>query len=372
MNKRILVLSNSWGGLHSFRKEVFQALVDSGYEVFISCPFDNDEIKAKWFESIGCKLIETVFNRQGTNPVADFKLMLTYRKLIKKIKPLVVLSYTIKPNLYGGMACALSGVPQIANVTGLGAAVEYSGMMQKLTILLYKLGLRKTYKTFFQNETNMKFCKEHRMVNENVSLIPGSGVNLQYHEQKPFPNDGEPIGFVFCSRIRYEKGIEEYIAAAQHCFGKGYNTEFIVLGFCEGDYEARLKDLTKKGVLKYVGPQSDVRPFFAQGQCTIHPTFYPEGMSNVLLESCATGRAVITTNRPGCREIVNDGMNGFIVNQQDSNDLISKVEKFISLSYEERKAMGEVARKKVEREFDRQIVVNAYLTEIEKIKKQYV
>ena len=369
MNNRILVLSNSWGGLHSFRKEVFQAFRDNGYEVFISCPLDHDEKKAEWFENIGCKRLDTSFNRQGTNPIADIKLMLTYRKLIKQIKPVAVLSYTIKPNMYGGIACVLCGVPQIANITGLGAAVEYPGLMQKFTILLYKLGLRKTYMTFFQNDTNMQFCKDHGMVNNNVALIPGSGVNLQYHEQKPFPVETEPVRFVYCSRIRYEKGIEEYIAAAQHCFDKGYNTEFIALGFCEGDYENRLKDLTKKGVLKYMGPQSDVRPFFAQGQCTIHPTFYPEGMSNVILESCATGRAVITTNRPGCREIVDNGVTGFIVNQQDYADLIEKVEQFLAMSYEERKAMGEAARKKVEREFDRQIVVDAYLSEIEKIKK---
>lgn len=370
MNNRILVLSNSWGGLHSFRKEVFQAFRDNGYEVYISCPLDNDEKKAQWFENIGCKRLDIQFNRQGTNPIADFKLMLTYRKLIKQIKPLAVLSYTIKPNLYGGMACALCGVPQIANITGLGAAVEYPGLMQKFTILLYKLGLRKTHMTFFQNDTNMQFCKDHGMVNENVKLIPGSGVNLQYHEQKPFPAETEPVRFVYCSRIRYEKGIDEYIAAAQHCFDKGYNTEFIALGFCEGDYENRLKELTEKGVLKYMGPQSDVRPFFAQGQCTIHPTFYPEGMSNVLLESCATGRAVITTNRPGCREIVDDGVTGFIVNQQDSVDLIEKVEKFLAMPYKERKAMGDAARQKVEREFDRQIVVNAYLSEVENIKNK--
>lgn len=370
MNNRILVLSNSWGGLYSFRKEVFQTIIDKGHEVYISCPINGDKDKVEWFENIGCKCIDTSFNRQGTNPIADFKLMLTYRKLIRQIKPLAVLSYTIKPNLYGGMACALCAVPQIANVTGLGAAVEYPGLMQKFTILLYKLGLRKSWMTFFQNETNMQFCKSHGMVNENVKLIPGSGVNLQYHVQKLFPTEDEPIRFVFCSRIRYEKGIEEYIAAAQHCFDKGYNTEFVVLGRCEGDYEERLKILTVKGVLNYVGRQSDVRPFFAKGQCTIHPTFYPEGMSNVLLESCATGRAIITTNRPGCKEIVEDGINGFIVKQQDSKDLISKVEKFLSLSYNQRKAMGEAARKKVEREFDRNIVISAYLSEIEKIKNE--
>ena len=204
-NNKILVLSNSWIGLHSFRKEVFHAFKDEGYDVYISCPNDSPE-KALWFQNIGCKVINTSFNRQGKNPIADIKLMLYYCKLIKELKPLAVLSYTIKPNLYGGMACALCGVPQLANITGLGAAVEYPGVMQKFTILLYKLGLRKTYLTFFQNDTNRQFCMNHGMVKGNTQLIPGSGVNLQYHQFVEYPSEEEPIRFVFCSRIRKEKG----------------------------------------------------------------------------------------------------------------------------------------------------------------------
>ena len=167
----ILVLTNNFGGLYSFRKEVMQALVERGYKVVISGPGKDDSLKVKWFENIGCRLIETPFNRQGTNPLADIKLVICYRKLIKQENPQVVLTYTIKPNIYGGMACALTGVPQIANVTGLGAAVEYPGLMQKLTILLYKIGMRKTRLTFFQNNDNMDFCKEHGMVRGRTQLI---------------------------------------------------------------------------------------------------------------------------------------------------------------------------------------------------------
>lgn len=360
-NNRVLVLSNSWAGLHSFRKEVILAFREQGYDVFVSCPKDNPE-KSKWFEEIECRLIPRDFNRQGTNPVADFKLMLFYRKLIKHIKPLAVLTYTIKPNLYGGMACALCGVPQIANVTGLGAAVEYPGFMQKMTIMLYKIGLHKTYLTFFQNEENRQFCLRHKMVKGKTKLIPGSGVNLSYHQFITYPLQIEPIRFVFCGRIRKEKGIEEYLATAEAMHKKyGEKVEFQVLGECEGDYDNRLKQLSARQVIKYYGRQADVRPFFAKAWCTIHPTFYPEGMSNVLLESCAAGRPIITTNRAGCREIVDDCVNGFIVNQQDSNDLINKVDNFIKLPYAQKVEMGKFARKKVEAEFDRTIVVDAYL-----------
>ena len=366
MNKTIFILSNSWNGLYSFRKEVYQTFHDKGYEVYISCPSVVGNEKAKWFENIGCKIIDTKLNRQGTNPLADISLMLTYRKLIKQIRPVAALTYTIKPNVYGGMACALCNVPQIANITGLGAAVEYPGLMQKLTILLYKLGLRKTYVTFFQNDENRQFCIKHGMGNANTKLIPGSGVNLSYHTLKDYPAEDEPIRFVFCSRIRKEKGIEEYIDAAEYCHEKyGDKVEFHVVGPCEGNYESRLDELSANGLLTYHGSQPDVRPFNAKAHCGIHPTFYPEGMSNVLLEYCAAGRPIITTDRAGCREIVDNGVNGYIVRQQDSADLIEKVEKFINLPYNEKKQMGLNARHKVEKAFDRQIVIDAYLKAVE-------
>ena len=361
---RILVLANNFLGLCSFRKEVMKAFVDRGDEVVISAPYDE---KAPEVEKLGCKIIDTQFNRQGTNPIDDFKQMWRYCKLIKQIKPEVVLTYTIKPNLYGGMACTYCGVQQVANITGVGAAVEYPGLMQKFTIFLYKIGMRKTSLTFFQNTDNMSFCQEHGMIKGPVKLIPGSGVNLQYHAKQPYPAETEPIRFLFMGRIRREKGIEEFLAAAERITKTHDNVEFHVVGGCEGDYEGRLLDMQSKGIVTYHGLQTDVRPFIAMSACTLHPSFYPEGMSNVLLESCATGRPIMTTMRAGCREIVEDGRNGFLVKQQDAEDLIAKVEKFLALPYAERKAMGDAAREKVEREFDRQIVVKAYLEAINKV-----
>lgn len=364
---RILVLSNSFVGLHSFRKEVFQRFCELGWEVYISSPIKGMEEKADWFKNIGCHIIDTTFDRQGMNPIADVKLMIFYRRLIKQVKADVVLSYTIKPNLYGGLAAALCKVPQIANVTGLGAAVEYPGLLQKFTILLYKVCMRKTHLVFFQNDANRQFCIQHGMVKGRTRLIPGSGVNLSFHSLKPYPQDSEPVRFLFISRIRREKGIDEYLAAAE-AIRKDYpNTEFHILGGCEGDYEERLRCMTEQGIVVYHGAQSDVRPFIANASCLIHPSFYPEGMSNVLLEACAAGRPVITTDRPGCGEIVDEGKTGFIVRQQDADDVIAKVHKFLSLSYDERKTMGLAARQKVEREFDREIVVKAYEEEIIKL-----
>lgn len=364
----ILVLSNSLAGLYSFRKEVFQEFINRGWNVIISCPTDNSNEKTKWFKNIGCKVIDTKFNRQGLNPLADIRLVFRYCKLIKKVKADVVLSYTIKPNLYGGLATAFCRIPQLANITGLGAAVEYPGMLQKITILLYKICMRKTHLVFFQNDANRMFCLKHGMVKGRNRLIPGSGVNLEHHALRPYPGPNEPIRFLFISRIRVEKGIEEYLATAESIRKDFPNTEFHIVGGCEGDYENRLLKMTEDGIVSYHGAQSDVRPFIESASCIIHPSFYPEGMSNVLLEACAAGRPVITTDRPGCGEIVDDGKTGFIVRQQDKNDVIDKVRLFLSKDYNERVNMGLAARGMVESKFDRKIVVQAYVDEINELK----
>lgn len=339
-----------------------KALRDRGHEILISAPFDE---KRHYFEDIGCKLLDTQFNRRGTNPVKDLGLMLRYKKLLKRLSPDVVLSYTIKPNLYGGMACQLCGIPQIVNVTGLGSAVENPGWLQRLTILLYKVGLRRAHTVFFQNRANMEFCDAHGMIGHSHRvLIPGSGVNLHYHQLQTYPTEDKPLWFIFISRLLREKGIDEYLYAAECVRAKYPHTEFHILGACEEAYEARLEDMQNKGIIVYHGQQSDIRSFLARTHCTIHPSFYPEGMSNVLLESCAAGRPIITTDRPGCGEIVDDGVNGYIVKQQDTDDLVEKIERFIALPYEQKRQLGVAARKKVEREFDRNIVVRAYLDAI--------
>lgn len=363
---RVLILTNNFVGLFSFRKEVVKKMRDKGYEIIISAPFDE---KKYYFEEIGCRLIDTQFNRTGTNPIKDLSLMLRYRQLLKQVKPDVVLSYTIKPNLYGGMACQICHIPQLANITGLGTAVETPGWLQKLTILLYKIGLRKTHTVFFQNNANHEFCLKHGMVKGHNVLLPGSGVNLQYHSMQDYPAETDTIKFVFISRLLKEKGIEEYFAAAEVIKKKYPTTEFHVVGWCEDAYSEKLKELQDKDVIVYHGPVGDVRPMIGMANCTVHPSFYPEGMSNVLLESCAAGRPIITTDRPGCGEVVDDEINGFVVKQQDTNDLVEKMERFINLPYEQKKQMGLNARKKVEREFDRQIVIDAYINEIDRINK---
>ncbi len=360
MSERVLILTNNIGGLHSFRKEVVKAIADAGYEVFISEP-DEDQ-RVKYFEGIGCHIIKTDFDRRGMNPIADFRLMLKYWRIIKQLKPKAVLSYTIKPNIYGGIACRMTGTPQLANVTGLGDAIENGGWLQILTLGLYKLGLGKAKCVFFQNATNKQFCEEHGIVGLKTQLLPGSGVNLEYHRFQDMPPDGV-IKFLFISRLLRDKGTEEFFEMAEAIKAKYENVEFHILGWCEGNYKKQLDTLIEKGVVLYHGSTADVRPNLSEVHCTIMPSYH-EGMSNVNLESAANGRPVITTDVPGCRETVDNGVTGFLIRPKDAQSLIEGVERFIRLPYQEKQAMGKAARKKVEREFDRQIVVDSYLRAI--------
>lgn len=364
MKKKILIISNTIVGLHSFRREVIKAIVDAGYKVIISVP--DDDTKADYFRGIGCEIIQTEFDRRGVNPLADFKLMLTYRRLIKQLKPMAVLTYTIKPNVYGGLAARLCRVPQLANVTGLGDAVENGGWMQKLTVTLYKIGLGKAQRVFFQNEGNRNFCVRMGISGENTDLLPGSGVNLQYHSYQDYPANDGLIRFLFIGRLLKDKGTEELFETAKVIKEKYPQTEFQVVGSVDGNYQEQLDALDKAGVIKFLGSQSDVRPFIGLVHCTIMPSYH-EGMSNVNLESAANGRPVITTNVPGCRETIDDGRTGFLVEARSVDSLINGVERFLALSYEQKVLMGQMARKKVENEFDRQIVIDSYIKELKAI-----
>ena len=359
--KKILFLVNHDVVIYNFRLELVERLLSDGYKVYISSPYGEriDDLKA-----LGAIYCEVDVERHSMNPIHDVKLLLTYRKLISQVKPDIILGYTIKPNIYGAMAAAEKRIPFVANITGLGTSVENPGIKRKLVIALYKAAFKHVRKIFFQNTENMQFFIKHNIAIDKHALIPGSGVNLSRFIVTEFPSD-DVMKFAFISRIMKEKGIEQYLDAAKAIKEKYPNTEFHVCGFCEAEYEGRLNEYNSKGIVIYHGMIRDVAEFMSGMSCIIHPTYYPEGLSNVLLESCASGRPIITTDRSGCREVVDDGINGYMIPQKDSRKLIEAIEKFINLSYEEKKAMGLAAREKVERKFDRQIVIEAYMKEIE-------
>lgn len=354
---KILILANNHIGLFNFRYELIVNFLELGHDVSISLPYGD---KVEELISIGCEFYDTPIDRHGMNPINELKLISKYKKLITEIQPDVILGYTIKPNIYGAIAARKLNKPFIANITGLGTAVEYKSWKQLIFINLYRYAFKDITKVFFQNESNRDFFLKNRIIKKNYEVLPGSGVNINKFKPYAYPED-KIIKFSFISRIMKEKGIEDFIAAAKYIKNKYYNTEFNVYGFCEQEYKKQLESLQKDEILNYHGLVNNIPEILKETHCLIHPTYYPEGMSNVLLEASATARPVITTNRPGCREIVDENKTGFIVNEADPEDLIRKIEEFLSLDFHLREQMGINGRKKIEKEFNREIVIIKYL-----------
>lgn len=354
--KRILILGNSSVGLYSFRNELVLELVKK-YELYVSLP---DEEFVEEFKAEGCRIIKTAINRRGVNPIQDMKLFSTYLKLIEEVKPDAVLTYTIKPNVYGGMACRIKKVPYLVNITGLGHALEQPGPLQVLTKILYKMGLKKADTVFLQNQHNMEFFEKHKITKANKVLLPGSGVNTTKFTKLPWP---EKNAFIFISRIMKEKGIDEYFYCAQEIKKEYPDAEFHILGGCEEDYTEALKREQENGNIIYHGAVKDVRPYLENVRCIIHPSSQ-EGMSNVCLEAAASGRAIITSDCHGCKETLINGTTGFTAAVHDKESFLAAVRRFMEMSSEEQKAFGDAGREYVKNNFDRQIVVDKYLSRL--------
>lgn len=360
--KKILFLAHGFTGLYYYRRELMQRLISEGNEVYLAISESEDN---KLFEEMGCKIIPTVVDRRGMNPVKDLKLILSYIKILRKLKPDAVLTYTIKANVYGSLACGLTKNKCISNVTGLGTSIANGGLLSKLTMTLYKIGLRKNHHTFFQNQPNYDLFYNAGIINKNnSSIIPGSGVNLDYHKMEEYPEDGTPIRLVFVGRVMRDKGAFELFEAAKIIKEKYPDVIFDVIGPLEEDVDpALIKELDKNGIIKYHGSQNDIHPYVAQGWANILPSYH-EGIANVLLEGSACGRPVLATRVTGCKETYIDGVTGLGFDVRDAKDLARAVEDFINMPYENKVEMGKKGRTFVEDNYDRNIVIEAYYDKI--------
>lgn len=356
---KILILSNSSGGLYDFRNELLQKLLQE-HEVVISLP---DQVKTEELKREGCRILETAINRRGMNPLQDLKLYREYRRILRQEKPDLVLTYTIKPNIYGGAASRMAGIPYISTITGLGSVFERGGLLQKLVTAMYRFAFRRAACVFFQNDQNRRIFRENRILSGRDRLVAGSGVNLEKHYPEPYPEE-EITRFLFVGRMMKEKGIEEYLEAAGRL--KDPMTEFCLLGYCDEDYEERLRQAETEGIVKMLGFQKEIHDFYRRISAVVMPTYH-EGMSNVLMEAAATARPVIASDISGCREIFEEGRTGIGFRPRDSRALEEALRKFLKLSVPERREMGLLGRRKMEKEFDRQHIVSCYYEEIAKI-----
>lgn len=361
---RVLILINNDAGLYKFRKELLEELLKD-YEVYISLPkgpFINDLVK------LGCIFIETEINRRGTNPITDIKLIMQYRKILKDVKPDIIYSYTIKPNIYGGLLARAMKIPFVGTVTGLGSSIKSNHLLKNVVINLYKMSFKKSQRIFFQNIENLNFFQSNNIINDNqIKIVPGSGVNLKDYQYQEYPKDLNYSNFIFIGRLMKEKGILELFETAKYFKEKSIKINFHILGFLEEDLEKVLNELEKKDIVIYHGQQFDVSSFISESHAIIHPSYH-EGLSNVLLEAAASGRPILASDIPGCRETFDEGITGFGFEPKSTDSLIKTIKKFIELPYEQKELMGILGREKIEREFNREKVVDAYIKEIEKLK----
>ncbi|MDD7355420.1 MAG: glycosyltransferase family 4 protein [Oscillospiraceae bacterium] len=368
----IALVTNNDDDVYCFRKEIIDSLIKNGYSVLISCPYGE---KLKLIDDIEYIYDDPVIDRRGTSVTADAKLFFHYMSVLKKYRPDVVLTYTVKPNVYCGIASHFLKIPVISNVTGFGSVLQKSGMIRKFIMTLFKISFRRSECVMFQNSTNMRLAEASGMVKGDRLLIPGSGVNTDRFPFIKYPDGGDGINggkvvFNYIGRILKEKGVDVYIEAAKRIKKKYPNTEFNMLGFIEPTeihYEKELKELEKDGIIRYFGSQKDVRPFIALSHATIHPSMYGEGMSNVLLESASSGRPVITTDNPGCRETFIDSETGLLFKGGDADSLCNIIERFLSMPNEARAEMGARGREYIKSNFSRDIVADAYLKKIGEI-----
>ncbi len=367
--KKIVILTNNDVGLYKFRKEILEKFVSLGWDVSIVLPYGEFVDKLK---ELGCNYIEVDVDRRGITPLKDIKLFCKYLKIINKIKPDAVLTYTIKPNVYGGLACSLTNTPYYANITGLGTSIQTPGLISKISIFMYRMGIKCASCTFFQNKYNMDFMNKHKVCTKRQCLIPGSGVDLSAHPYCEYPSQTGEIRFLSIMRIMKDKGIYELLSCAQKIKKKYPNVTFTIAGdYDEDSCRYAVENAHKKGWVQYLGFCKDIDLLLKTHHCVINPSHH-EGMSNVLLEACACGRPVIASNIPGCIETFDEDISGFGFEVKNENSLIDCVEKFINLEYRKKQNMGEKARKKIEKEFDRQIVINKYLSYINNYKKEEI
>lgn len=355
--KNILILANSDIGLYKFRKELIESLMNVEYKIYISLP-DGEFVQP--LINLGCTFINTDIDRRGVNLTKDSFLLFKYFKIIKKVKPHYVITYTIKPNIYGSMVCRVFKIPYYVNITGLGFSFQKNAL-KNIVIFLYKVSLKNAKKVFFENEENLKVFLNNKIITGNkVCLLNGAGVNLDEFKFCDYPNESKKIHFLFIGRIMKEKGINELFDCAKTIKHEFNNIDFDIVGPLEGDYAQLIDQLQKSDVINYYGFQSDVKPFIKNAHCLILPSYH-EGMANTLLESGAMGRPLITSNIHGCKEAVIDGETGYLVEAKNSNDLYDKIKKFISLPYKNKVEMGLKSNKYIANKFNRKEIVSQTL-----------
>lgn len=357
---RILIISNHEVTIYYFRCELIKRLIDDGNEIYISQPYGKHK---EFFESLGCKCIDTKITQYGMNPFKEISLVNCYVGIMRKVKPDVVVTYTIKPNLYGGMAAQIAGIPYISTVTGIGGAFEKGAVFKAFTVLLYRIATKRISTMFFQNEDASALFEGYKIAKGRHKIVNGSGVNLGKHSFVDYPADDGTTKLLYIGRIMNDKGVRELFEAVKKLKKIGKPVLLEAVGWCEDECKELLENAVSDGTVVYHGWQEDVRPYIEKCNAVILPSYH-EGMANVLLESQASGRPVLASNIHGCIETFENGVTGWSFEPRNVQSVVDSIVGFIEMPYEKKIISGKLARARMEELFDRNTVVEKYVNEI--------
>ncbi|MBB4004833.1 glycosyltransferase family 4 protein [Aurantimonas endophytica] len=365
--KRVLIAINTSWNIFNFRAGLIRGLRERGYEVIAVAPHDA---YAPRLAELGCRYVPLPMDNKGTSPLKDLALAIRFWRLLRRERPDVFLGYTIKPNVYGSVAARLLGIPVINNIAGLGTAFIRENWLTRLVKGLYRAGLAGSKTIFFQNEDDRALFVGNGIVRkERTALLPGSGIDLHLFAPEPEPGSGAPFSFLLVARLLWDKGVGEYVEAARLVREKRPDVQFRLLGFLDvvnrtAIPQAAVDAWVQEGIIDYLGSCEDVRPHLAEAHCVVLPS-YREGTPRTLLEAASMAKPLIATDVPGCRQVVDDGENGYLCRPRDVPDLAAKMLAMLALGHQDLNSMGLAGRLKMEREFDEAIVLAQYLKAIE-------
>ena len=368
MSLKIAIVVNSSWNIYNFRKGLVLKFLEEGGKVIAITPSDAyDERISTW----GVTHIPVQLESSGLNLAKDLTYLRKLKQIFRSEKPDIILSFTIKVNIYGSMAARSCRIPIIGNVSGLGTTFLWKGWVRRAAILLYNRAFRSTDFTFFQNVDDRKlFLEKVKLDSSKTGLLPGSGIDLAHFNSSP-PAFQEPTKFLMISRLILEKGVLDYLAAAATILKERSDVKFQLLGNYDIDHKRSISErdfnrIESGDVITYLGQTDDVMKAIRESDVIVLPS-YREGTPRTLLEAAAMSRPLISTDVPGCREVVLDGINGFLCEPKTPESLSSKIRLFLSLSDEEKKAMGTASRKLVEKNFDEGIIISEYMRKIKQL-----
>jgi glycosyltransferase involved in cell wall biosynthesis len=366
--KIVLAANDSWN-IVNYRAGLIRRLHKAGYETAVLAP---NRGHAEAIRALGAEFHPVEMRPRGRSPTGDLVLLVAFYRKLKAIRPAAFLGFTAKPNIYGSIAARWAGIPVINNISGLGAAFMRPGPLRLVVETLYRVALRRSATVFFQNRDDRDLFVERKIVAPGQAmLLPGSGVDLAHFAPRPSQDGGEMI-FLLAARLLWDKGISEFVEAARRIRSVRPDIRFQILGIVEPESRAavpfsKLQEWADEGVIEFLGASDDVRPILAEASCVVLPSYYREGVPRILLEAAAMAIPIITTDMPGCREAVEDGVTGFHCAPRSVDALVEAFDRMTQISDGERRAMGAAGRARMEKLFRESIIHREYIDALGKL-----